>query len=314
MLYCHIAILLLFGTACQRRLPLYKDSRLLMGTIVEVISPDQQAADIAFKEIKRIENLLSYYKDDSEVSRLNKQGRLRVSQEALYVINKAGEFWQATQGAFDVVVAPLMELWGFYHRDYRLPSDSEIKERLELIGFDKLEIDGSIIEFGIEGMRIDLGAIAKGFAIDCAVKKLRLAGINSALLNAGGDIYCLGNKQGIPWRVAINPAPARRGGVKAGRSPDFGGYLELEDKAVATSGDYEQFFFVNNIRYCHILNPKTGKPAESGIISVSVVAEDCLTADALATSIFVLGKERGRELAKRFNAEVRMFEDVQNNE
>ena len=300
-----LILILFLGFLCGcSQYPLYKDSRLLMGTIVEVSSPNQRAADIAFQEIERIETLLSYYKQDSEVSRLNKQGRLRVSPEALYVIKKADEFWRATQGAFDVAVAPLMELWGFYHQDYRVPDDFEIEEIRELIGFDKLKIDGSIIEFEIEGMSIDLGAIAKGFAIDCAVKKLRLAGINSALLNAGGDIYCLGDKQGIPWRV----------GIKSGRSPDCSGYLELEDKAVATSGDYEQFFIVNNIRYCHILNPKTGRPAESGIKSVSVVAEDCLTADALATSIFVLGKEKGRELAKRFNAEVRIIEDVQNNE
>lgn len=290
----------LFG--CQSQ-PLYKNSRMMMGTVVEVISPDRRAANIAFREIKRIENLLNYYRDDSEVSRLNKQGRLEVSPETLFVIKKAGEFWQMTQGAFDVTVAALLELWGFSGGNYRVPDDIKIKETLELIGFDKVRISGNIIEFKTEGMKIDLGAIAKGYAVDCAARKLKLAGIKSALINAGGDIYCLGDKGGLPWRVAI----------KAGQEAGFVGYLELKDKAVATSGNYEQYFSVGDTRYCHILDPRTGKPADTDIASVTVIADDCLTADALSTSIFVLGKEKGRELAERFNVEVKMYTDVQDN-
>lgn len=303
LLYCYTVILLLSVTACQRALPLYKDSQLMMGTIVEVISPDKRAADITFAEIKRIESLLSFYKDQSEISRLNKQGRVKASQETLFVIRRAGEFWEATQGAFDVTVAPLVQLWGFYDKRYRVPDDSEIREILHLVGFDKVEIDDNIIEFKARGMKIDLGAIAKGFALDCAVKKLKLAGINSALLDAGGDIYCLGARFGRPWRVAI----------KAGSGGDFAGYLELKDKAVATSGDYEQYFVVDNIHYCHILNPKTGRPVDSKILSISVIAKDCLTADALATSIFALGDEKGKELAKRFDAQVRIYTEDQVN-
>jgi thiamine biosynthesis lipoprotein len=303
LLYCYIAIFFLSGCACQRTSPLYKDSRLMMGTVVEVISPDKQAARIAFREIKRVENLLSFYKDDSEISRLNKQGRLEVSPDTLLVIKKAGESWEATQGAFDITIGPLMELWGFYNKEYRLPGDLEIKEKLNLIGFDKLRINDNIIEFKIKGMKIDLGGIAKGYAVDCAVDRLRLAGINSALLNAGGDIYCLGDKRGSPWRVAVRK--------ERGRGP--AGYLELKDKAVATSGDYEQYFMVDKVRYCHILNPKTGRPADSGVASVTVIADDCLTADALATSIFILGEKKGRILAKRYNAKVKIYTDVQNN-
>ncbi len=275
----------------------------MMGTVVEVISPDKRAAGIAFREIERIEGLLSYYNDESEISRLNRQGTLRVSKEVLFIINKAREFWEASDGLFDITVSPLVELWGFYDKNYHIPGDLQIKEKLSLIGFDKIEINDSIIRFKKDGMRIDLGAIAKGYAIDCAVNKLRLAGVDSALLNAGGEIYCLGDKFGYPWRVAI----------RVGKQLDNSGYLELIDKAVATSGDYEQYFSVNNIRYCHILNPKTGRPVTSGVLSVSVIADDCLTADALATSIFILGESRGRQLANRFNAEVKIYTDVQSN-
>ena len=298
-----LIILFFLLTGCQCSWALHKDSRFLMGTIVEVISPDSRAADIVFKEVERIDALLSIYKEESEISQLNKQGKIKASADMLFVVKRAGEFWSQTQGAFDVTVGPLVKLWGFYDRNYRVPKDPEIKEISKLIGFDKLSIDDNIIAFKIKNMKIDLGAIAKGYAVDCAVKKLKAAGISSALINAGGDIYCLGDKRGNPWRVAI----------KTGKGSNPVEYLELMDKAVATSGNYEQYFSVNNVRYCHILNPKTGKPADSGVKSVTVVADNCLLADALATSIFVLGRTSSEELVKRFNAEAKISTDVQNN-
>ncbi|MFH1339364.1 MAG: FAD:protein FMN transferase [Candidatus Omnitrophota bacterium] len=294
---------LVYGLCGCQRQPLHRSARIMMGTIVEVVSPDKRAAEIAFKEIERIENLLSSYKDDSEISRLDRTGKIEANPQTLFVIKKAGEFWQETAGAFDVTVAPLLELWGFRDGNYRVPERSEIKEALELIGFDKVKISGNIIEFKIKGMKMSLGAIAKGYAVDCALRELRLAGIKSALINAGGDIYCLGGKNGKPWRIAI----------KAGQEAGFAGYLELKDKAVATAGNYEQYFFAGDKRYSHILDPRTGEPADTEIASVTVIADDCLTADALATSIFVLGDEEGRKLAKRFNVEVKIYRDVQDN-
>jgi len=150
-------------------------------------------------------------------------------------------------------------------------------------------------------MKLDLGAIAKGFAVDVAVKKLKELGVNSCLINAGGEIYCLGRKHGKPWKV----------GVKHPRSSDMIEYLELENKAVATSGDYEQFFLLQDTHYSHIIDPRTGCPADSGIVSVTVIADDCLTADALATSIFILGKTDSRELIKNFsNIKTIIFNEV----
>ena len=288
---CWLLVSALSG--CQSR-QLYKDSRMMLGPIVELTSADKRAAEIAFKEIARIENLLSRYKEQSEVARLNAQGRISASQETLYLFEKAGEFWQASQGAFDITVAPLLALWGFYGLDFRVPDSAEIEEARRLIGFDKIKINGNIIEFNEIGMQVDLGGIAKGYAVDSAIKKLRRAGINSALINAGGDVYCLGDKNGKPWRIA----------VKAGAKRGFADYLKLKDQAVATSGDYEKYFSYNGKHYSHILDPRSGRPADSGISSVSVIAADCLTADALATSIMILGEEAGRELAESFNAEV----------
>lgn len=274
----------------------------MLGTFVEVVSAHREAAEIAFAEIKRIEGLLSKYNPESEVSRLNQLGRLSVSPETKYIIKKAQEFWRASDGVFDITVGPLMDLWGFTQKKYYLPRRQEIEQVLNLIGMDKINFqdEANVIEFKIPSMKIDLGALAKGYAVDCAIRKLKDHGIQSCLINAGGDIYCLGDKFGRPWKVAVqNP-----------RHTKFYGYLKLKDKAVATSGDYAQYFIHGNRRYTHIFNPKTGYPADSGVASVTVVAPDCLTADALATAIFVLGKVKGEELARRFSGvEVKIIEE-----
>ncbi len=305
-LYATVCFLCIFLCGCQNQ-QLYKDSQVMMGTFVEVTSPDKEAAGIVFSEIKRIEGLLSKYNPDSEVSRLNKSGRLTVSPDTFYIIKKSKAFWQVTDGAFDITVAPLVDLWGFTEKSFHKPDDAQIKKALGFVGSDKIILteNNNVVEFMLSGMKIDLGAIAKGYALDCAVKKLRAAGINSCLINAGGQVYALGDKFGRPWRIA----------VKDPRSSGINGSLELKDKSAATSGDYEQFFLKGNKRYGHILNPKTGYPADSRVISVTVIAPDGLTADALSTAIFVLGKAGGEALARKFkDTEVKITEEKGNDE
>lgn len=280
---------LIFGC---RQGQLYKDNRVLLGTFVEVTSPDKRAPEIAFSEIKRIEGLLSKYKEESEIFRLNKTGSIKASPETFYVIKKAKQFWQESGGAFDITVGPLVDLWGFSQKKYSLPDDDAIKAALELIGSDKILLneENYMIEFKLPGMKVDLGAIAKGYAVDCAVKKLKEAGIKSCLVNAGGQVYALGTKFGSPWNIALrNPFKSA-----------FKEYYRLTDKAVATSGGYEQYFVKNNLHYSHILDPAAGYPVETSIVSVSVVSEDGLTADAIATAIFVLGKEKSAELLNKY--------------
>ncbi|MFA6129727.1 MAG: FAD:protein FMN transferase [Candidatus Omnitrophota bacterium] len=276
----------------KKAIQLYRDNRLLMGTFWEVLSPDKRASSIVFAEAGRIENLLSKYIPDSEISRLNRSGSLKVSPDTFYIIRKAKELCQASAGAFDITVAPLVDLWGFTNQQYKLPGEDSIKNTLKLVGCDKIILHekDNVVEFKFPGMKIDLGAIGKGFAIDCAVKILKENNINSCLINAGGQVYALGEKSGSPWKVAIqNP-----------RKPEITGTLELKDKSASTSGDYEQFFFENGKRYCHIIDPKTGYPVTGGVSSVTVVADSGLEADALSTAVFVLGKNRGEELLKKF--------------
>ncbi|MCX5706170.1 MAG: FAD:protein FMN transferase [Candidatus Omnitrophica bacterium] len=275
-----------------RQQKLYKDNCLAMGTFVEVVSPSKTAAAIVFDEFRRIENLLSKYNPDSEVSKLNRIGKLKVNPETFYVINKAREFYLLSDGAFDITVAGLMDLWGFTDKKYRVPSEAEIKMALGLVGSDKIVLrdSDSMIQFKLPKMKIDLGGIAKGYALDCAVKKLKANNIKSCLINCGGQVFGLGDRFGKPWKVAIkNP-----------RKDRLETLLELKNQSAATAGDYEQYFIKEGKRYCHILNPKSGYPADSGIKSVTVIASEGLTADALATAVFVLGRGKGEALEKKF--------------
>jgi thiamine biosynthesis lipoprotein len=274
---------------------LYKDKQAMMGTFVEVISPDSRAGTIVMSRMRDVERRFSVYDEDSDISRLNKYGVCAVAPETYKLLIKAKEYWLASDGAFDITVGPLMELWGFRDKELRRPSDDRIREVMAAVGTNKIifHTSGDVVEFSVSGMKVDCGAIAKGYAVDCAVSALREAGVSSCLINAGGDIYCLGNRFGKPWNVAIQD-PGGPGMVKI---------LHLVDKAVATSGDYEQYFTDGGVRFSHIMDPVSGYPAKAKAVSVTVVAGDCLTADFLATTGIVLGKNPITALAKRFNAD-----------
>ena len=292
----------LLAQAHSQEKRLYRNKRLMLGTFVEVISPDPQAGKIVFDEFRRIESLLSKYDTQSEIFQLNKTGSLKLSSETFCLIKKAKEFWLASSGAFDITVAPLADLWGFTNKRYRLPKKEEIEEALKLVGSDKIILQDadSVVKFNLPGMKVDLGGIAKGYALDCAAKKLRKSGVKSCLINAGGQIYCLGDKFSEPWRLAIKEGTGNALST---------GYLEIKNRSVATSGGYEQYFSKGKKRYAHIFDPKTGYPVDNKILSVTVIADDGLTADALATAICVLGKDKGDALSRQFNnIQIRIIE------
>jgi len=203
------SLLLMIG--CQSQPQMFRDNRILMGTYVEVISPDRRAAVIVFDEFRRLEKLLSKYDPESEVSQLNSNGTINAGPDLFYLVTRAKEFWFATDGAFDITVGPLMSLWGFTTKQFRLPQEDEIIKILPRIGMNKVIIDqgNNTIKFNTAGMEIDLGAIGKGYAVDRAAALLKANGINSCLINAGGQIYCLGANNGKPWRVAIKDRAAR---------------------------------------------------------------------------------------------------------
>ncbi len=300
-LFIFILISILFAPTygCKKQ---YKRSKFLLNTIVDITvvgqrKEAQKAIAQAFEEIERIENLLSIYKNNSEISKINmKSGfsAVKVSADTINILDKSIEISEITDGAFDITIGPLMDIWGFRDGNKRKPSDKDIIEKKKLIGYKNINIDHSqsSVRLSFHGMQLDLGAIAVGFAVDKAIEKLKSIGIKDALINAGGEIYALGTPNGKrSWRVGIQHPR---------RNNELIGVLELKDKAISTSGDYENYFEVNDKRYHHILSPYTGKPVE-GVMSVTVVSDKTVIADALSTAIFPMGAQKGMELIESFN-------------
>jgi len=271
-----------------------------MGTVlsIEVAAPSTESAVALmpklWAESERLDNIFSRYIPGSEINLINREAGhepVPVSTDMMTVFTRAGEISRLTGGAFDITVGPLMELWGFFPKiKGKVPPEAEVKKALLRIGWRSVELNPSrqTIRFLLPEMEIDLSAAAKGYVVDRIIALLVEEGIESALVNAGGDIYCLGYAPGgRPWKIGMEHPR---------NEEDLLTVLELRDRAVATSGDYRNYFIRNRRRYSHIIDPFTGGPVRNGVVGASVLADDCLTADALATAIFVMGAKKGMEL------------------
>jgi len=277
---------------------LYKFHQVAMGTKVEITlmgeseESAQKAALQAFQEIKRIEYLMSPWIESSDVNRINRSAGndgVKVSPETIEVIKRAQEVSKLSGGGFDITVGPLVELWRKARERGAPPEMEEVKEALNLVNFRNLKTHyGGKVSLRKKGMSIDLGGIAKGYAVDRAFELLKALGYRNLVVNAGGDLRVGGSKPEGPWSI----------GIQHPRDPEkIMARISISDTAVATSGDYEKFFIHQDKRYHHILNPKNGFPAE-GCQSVTVLHKEGATADALATAIFVLGPEKGYALCQ----------------
>jgi len=221
-----------------------------------------------------------------------------VPQEVIYVLQEALRIAERTSGAFDPTIGPLVDLWDIGGDNSQVPSQQAIDHARSLVDWRLVEIDSQrgTVYLPKQGMALDLGGIAKGYAADELVAIAQEAGIQQALFDLGGNIYAFGTKaDGTPWRVGVKD-PAQPGG-----SPALA--LAVQDRSVVTSGMYERFFEQEGIRYHHILNPATGYPVWNDIHSVTIVSKSSLLADALSTSVFVLGREKGLALLESEDAE-----------
>ncbi len=269
---------------------------LIMGTLVEITIYDQpqqqanQAVNAAFAEMTRIEELMSRHVESSEVSQLSRARQaLQVSQETADLIRAGQHIAHISDGAFDLTLGRLKELWAINSDHPYIPNQAEREQAIKNIGPDALQVTGQLVSKRDPALQVDLGGIAKGYAVDRAVNLLRKRGITSAAVNAGGDISLIGDHDGQPWRIGIQH-PRQQGAVLT--------TLPIVNRAVVTSGDYERFFERDGVRYHHIFDPATGAPARL-CQSVTVVADDAATADALATAAFVLGPKRGLQLLEK---------------
>ncbi len=296
-----LSFILILHPSSSQSSNLFKYHQVAMGTMIEITlmgdneEKANKAALQAFQEMKRIETLMSPWIESSDVTRINrsagKEG-VKVSQETSKVIKKAQDISELSQGGFDITVGPLTELWR-KAREKKIPlSAEEVKEKLSLVNFKNIEVDQEgKVYLKKKGMAIDLGGIAKGYGVDRAFDVLRSLGYKNLIVNAGGDLRAGGFKNNQPWSIGIqNPREPQKILTR----------ISVSDMAVATSGDYEKFFIYEGKRYHHIFNPNDGFPTE-GCQSVTIVTKNCITADGLATAVFVLGPEKGYSLCQKLD-------------
>lgn len=287
-------------------------TRLAMGTLFTVSTwgvtahEEENAVSLVFARIKELELLASRQDPSSEVYKINRSGwetPAIVPNELSIVLEKSLDIWKLSHGAFDPGLGSLSDLWGFTQgvpAEPKIPAEKDIlswKAKRENsseygIHLEKSSTGMVTIRLANDSFALDLGAIAKGFALDQAMATLKRKGVQNALIIGGGDMVIAGSKGGKPWRIGIQH-PRDHDKVMA--------LAEITgDRAMATSGDYERFFMAEGQRYHHILDSQTGKPSRSGLISVSIQAGEAMIADALSTAVFVLGMEKGKALIAQF--------------
>jgi thiamine biosynthesis lipoprotein len=276
----------------------YQDKQGIMGTNIQVElwadSPElgNKAVLAVMTEMERINQLMSPYIEVSELSLLNRQaGRSAtvVSQELFDLIATSLELSKETNGAFDITFASVGYLYNY--RQHQKPTEQAISQLLAAINYQHIMLDPSqrSIYFANKNVKIDLGGIAKGHAVDNAINILKKLGVQHALVTAGGDTGLLGDRRGKPWMV----------GIRDPRNPDKQAVvLPLADSALSTSGDYERYFEQDGQRYHHILSPRSGKSAYQ-VQSVSIIGSSSMLNDALSTAVFVLGVQQGMDLLNR---------------
>lgn len=289
-----LLLIISFSIVCQAQQP-FKRTLKLMGSRfdITVVAENQEEADqyidIAVTEITRIESLISSWDTNSETSKINTNSGfkpVKVTAELFDLIERSIRISKLTDGAFDITYASMDRIWKFDGSMTEMPSEQDIKASVDKVGYKNIILDktNSTVFLGLKNMKIGFGAIGKGYAADKAKNLLIANGVTSGIINASGDMNTWGTQpNGEEWKVAVTN-PLNKNKVFA--------LLPITNGAVVTSGNYEKFVNFNGTRYSHIIDPRTGYPS-SGIISVTVFAPKAELADALATSVFVMGEKAG---------------------
>lgn len=295
LIACVLSFLgIVIGVTAGKESKMVTKSLFAMDTYMELTAygrNSEKAVAAAEEEIYRLDALLSTGSESSEVTTLNREKTGILSADYAFLLKRSIELWKLTDGAFDITIYPLMQAWGFTEKNYRVPADTEIEDLLIYVDMSKLLFDETTNRVVIpKQAQIDFGGIAKGYTSSQVARIMKEHGIQSAMLNLGGNVQTIGTKvDGSMWRIAI-------------KSPyeniPYLGIISIAEKAVITSGGYERYFEKDGVRYHHIIDPKTGMPTQNGLVSVTIVCEDGTMADGLSTSLFVMGKEKAIEFWK----------------
>ncbi|QEK12438.1 FAD:protein FMN transferase [Crassaminicella thermophila] len=297
-----VIFILIISSGCSinsKNKPVSK-TEFVLGTIVTIQIFDNASDEVfhkVFDRLREIENKMTINRENSEVININsKAGKdfVKVSDDTYYVIKKGKYFSKLAKGRFDISIGPLVKLWNIGTESAHVPPKEDIHIKKNLVNYNNVILNESekSVMLKKEGMILDLGGIAKGYASDEIVKIFKKKNIKHAIINLGGNVFAYGNKpDGSLWKIGIQNPFSQRG--------DSIGFVNVANKTVVTSGIYERFFEEDGRRYHHILDPNTGYPVENNLAGVSIITNKSIDADALSTSVFSLGLNKGIKLIER---------------
>ena len=286
-------VILLFCAGCQKSLYRFNEG-LVFGTVYHITykGPDDLHPEIR-EELKRVDGSLSIFNKTSVITRINRNESSQADSLFRVMYVKAREVYEKTEGAFDITVAPLTNAWGFGYKQGKIPAKEEIDSILKWVGMDKVEMEGSRVIKAHDSIQFDAGAIAKGLAVDQVAALLEKHAVENYFVEIGGEVRVKGvNRKQLPWRVGIDAPEDTLSTVNRGLSRVIG----LQQGALATSGNYRNFYVVDGVKYAHTMDPSTGYPVQRDIISASVYAPTCMEADAYATAFMVLGRAKSEQI------------------
>ena len=251
------------------------------------INPQDLKSDVE-KILREFDLSLSLYVDSSVLSRVNRNEDIIVDKYFVEAFRKSAEITKMTDGSFDITVGPLVRAWGFGPEERRNFSESKRDSLMKLVGMDKVKIENGRVKKANPGISFDFNAIAQGYSVDVVSDYFNSRGIKSFLVEIGGEVRVKGDKQGVLWRIGID-RPEDNNNLPGN---DLQAIISLKDRSLATSGNYRKFYIENGVKYSHTIDPKTGYPARNQLLSATIIASNCATADGIATACMVMGKDK----------------------
>ena len=294
-------VLLIIGTVLiisqQQYTPYRQASDMVFGTTYKIVYECDSDLSVAIREeLMKVDHSLSPFNKESVITAVNQNREVTLDPYFVEVFTKAMEISADTEGAFDITVAPLVNAWGFGFRNEQMPTAHQVDSLRRIIGYQKVSLADGKIRKQDSRMMLDCSAIAKGFGVDAVARMLYSRGVQNYMVEIGGEVVTRGvNAQRLPWRVGV--VKPTEDSLSIGH--ELQTVLNVTDKAMATSGNYRNFYYKNGRRYAHTIDPKTGYPVQHSLLSATVLADNCTMADAYATSFMVMGMERAQLLLER---------------
>ena len=295
-------VLLIIGTIFiirqQQSVPYQHNTGLVFGTSYRLKNKcDSDLVKDIEQELKKVDNSLSPFNEKSIITAVNNNKDVELNEMFLSVFKKAMEISENTGGAFDITVAPLVNAWGFGFKSGSDPGKAQIDSLLNIVGYKKVTLEAGKVVKQDPRIMLDCSAIAKGFGTDVIANYLRSRGVKNFMVEIGGEIVTSGiNEERLPWKIGVTKPSDD---PLSDKGSELMTILNVTDKAMATSGNYRNFYYKGGKKYAHTIDPKTGCPVQHSLLSATVIADDCATADAYATSFMVMGFEKARKFLEK---------------